>query len=747
MEGRHWGPLLLVAFLLGVCGFVGVMPTATASQPLDELEGNGTAEDPYVITTIDELQLMENDLAAHYVLGDDVDASTTSDWNGGAGFDPVGNTSTGFAGTFDGNGHVIENLTIDRGSTDQVGLFGVVESGGTVTSVSVENAAVTGNKRTGPLAGRVRGTVTDSSASGTVTGYNNVGGLVGANRGGTINRTNASTSVDGTGGDVGGLVGYGDSGLISNSYATGTVTGEKWNVGGLVGRFDGTTEHSYATGNVIGETNDVSYVGGLLGRIDDGTIEGSYATGSVSGTGTHGGLVGVTNNADVIDAYWDANTTRQGSSAGGTKLTTAEMTGDDTASNMSGFDFDSTWVPTDGYPHLATEVTALELTLHNTTAEVGDTMQATVTLSLTGSSTIPATTTATYTSSDETVATMADDGSIDAVGAGTSRLTADLAGRTDSVTLTVESTDSGGGGGGGPPGGDSGVDNNSGTSANDSETDANDSGTGSDDDSGTNADEDSGAGGDDELAERNETRDGSGRTDNSTDTRAGGDAGTNGTADEGAGTTGGSTASDAGDNDDRTDSLPVFDDSIVDDLSRLGSRLASTVIAGAGAAFNSLLLAVVVGLLGWMLFAVSLSRSGTLLSVTLLLTAGRMAVTDVGGFVESVSGTALPIALVSILLELAIAAVAFRCVVAAVDQDRLQSRWATVGIRALVAVLTIVVLTDPLHGLVGRPGALEALGWGVYAVIAGLLVGSGLLLVGNGDELKPRLPVRASEEP
>ncbi len=42
------------------------------------------------VNTLFGLQAMENDLAADYELGNNIDASLTSIWNGGLGFDPIG---------------------------------------------------------------------------------------------------------------------------------------------------------------------------------------------------------------------------------------------------------------------------------------------------------------------------------------------------------------------------------------------------------------------------------------------------------------------------------------------------------------------------------------------------------------------------------------------------------------------------------------------------------------------------------
>ena len=136
------------------------------------------------------------------------------------------------AGEFDGNGHRILNLIADFGFVSQVGVFGYVAPGGTVTRVGVENATIVGNRFVGGLLGANHGgTVSDSYAVGGVArGVWYVGGLAGDNRG-TIGNCYSSTSV---GGErwVGGLVG-GSWGTASSSFWDVETSGVKSSFGGL----------------------------------------------------------------------------------------------------------------------------------------------------------------------------------------------------------------------------------------------------------------------------------------------------------------------------------------------------------------------------------------------------------------------------------------------------------------------------------------------------------------------------------
>jgi hypothetical protein len=212
-------------------------------------------------------------LGGYYALGADIDASSTSDWNGGSGFVPIGlepipNNQYLFNGRFDGLGHTITGLTINRSATDRVGLFG-----GTGLSAQIRNVGLLG---------------------GSFSGRSNVGGLVGYNAG-KIRGSYVTGDVTASADTVGGLVGY-NSGSITNggigpgNYATGKVSGPT-RVGGLVGWNAGNIDSAYATGSATGA--DGGYALGGLAGYNEGGLSNSYATGNVSGNGAYnvGGLV------------------------------------------------------------------------------------------------------------------------------------------------------------------------------------------------------------------------------------------------------------------------------------------------------------------------------------------------------------------------------------------------------------------------------------------------------------------------
>jgi filamentous hemagglutinin family protein len=291
-------------------------------------------------TTTTDLQGMGN-LSAdmNYALGSNIDAAPTALWNGGAGFMPIGSGEAPlgkpFISTFDGLGHTISSLTINRPLSDSVGLFGRSTNSSSIRNVSLVDARVTGRSGVGGLVGTLwnNSTIWNSNATGGATvGTYKAGGLVGnmqgdaSNERTTVSQSYATGTVSGMN-NIGGLVGsMGVNTDVSNSYATGAVASTGTHAGGLVGGLSGTISNSYATGAVSGKVN----VGGLVGW-NLGEVSNSYATGTLTGSNVDG-LVGL-NAGSVNSSYWNTDTAV---SSWGTGLTSVQMLH---KRNFTGFDF------------------------------------------------------------------------------------------------------------------------------------------------------------------------------------------------------------------------------------------------------------------------------------------------------------------------------------------------------------------------------------------------------------------------
>ena len=181
-------------------GFKGKVNFAGSGAGLLTINGAG-------YTVIKNMSALQGMVAGNYALGGDLDASNV------ANFAPI----VSFTGIFDGLGHTISGLTINRPDQDNVGLFGSIYNA-TLRNVGLEGGSVTGKYRVGGLVGLMhsshgsRASISHAYATGAVTGSYDVGGLVGS-----------SSSNFGS-----------SNNSISHAYAMGAVTGPS-NVGGLVG--------------------------------------------------------------------------------------------------------------------------------------------------------------------------------------------------------------------------------------------------------------------------------------------------------------------------------------------------------------------------------------------------------------------------------------------------------------------------------------------------------------------------------
>ncbi|HOV62099.1 MAG TPA: GLUG motif-containing protein, partial [Candidatus Hydrogenedentes bacterium] len=197
------------------------------------------AQTPIPIATLDDLNKIGRatgyPLNGYYLLTADIDASPTASWNGGAGFEPIGNDTTPFTGTFDGNGHAIHGLTINRTSGAYAGLFGYVDSAGIVRNLRLEGGSVSlvtavSKAYAGALAGYSRGSIQDCASSCGVnlsnTGYSYAGALVGLTEGGSLANCSATGTVSANSSSsssytyAGGLVGS-NSAALTGCSATG----------------------------------------------------------------------------------------------------------------------------------------------------------------------------------------------------------------------------------------------------------------------------------------------------------------------------------------------------------------------------------------------------------------------------------------------------------------------------------------------------------------------------------------------
>ncbi|MCB9369965.1 hypothetical protein H6501_00010 [Candidatus Woesearchaeota archaeon] len=286
--------------------------------------GVGTLANPWQICDCYQLQNVDNYLGGNFTLVDDIDCSDTQNWNSGAGFDPIGTSSSPyFTGKLNASGYTISNLFINRSATSYIGFFTRL-SGLTIEGISLENVSISGGQYTGGLIGYVSssGNIDNCTITGSVNGSSYVGGLVGyfSSSSGYLNASSFDGDVVSSGNYAGGISAYFDSNM-GWCRSSGIVTGSQY-AGGLVAYLSSSSiNESYSNSTVTGTYR----IGGLVGYSSVGSYVSCYSSGFVNGSVAAGGLVGHGLSSSATACYWDNETSNQTSSYVGIGKTTSEL--------------------------------------------------------------------------------------------------------------------------------------------------------------------------------------------------------------------------------------------------------------------------------------------------------------------------------------------------------------------------------------------------------------------------------------
>ena len=313
------------------------------------LEGSGTIDDPYLISSPEELaglaygynynysirlrfinkffkQTANLDMSAHY-------------------WEPIGTNANGFVGSYNGGNYTISGLYMSDG--EYQGLFGYVgDDDGVnpveISNVNIVNSEFVGDDSIGSIVGYCNRnsytSITNCGSSAFLRGYSRIvgtglGGLVGHCAGsiqisfcsftGTIETSYAGEDLS-----VGGILGYfygdGAVAVIANCHNTGNIDARYADLGGIVGNCDNgdmvIIRNCYNEGNL----SNGSSTGGIVGRItfrngiENSRIQNCYNLGNISGTNTHiGGIVGVLYEGIVTNCYNKGVVELFGARAGG----------------------------------------------------------------------------------------------------------------------------------------------------------------------------------------------------------------------------------------------------------------------------------------------------------------------------------------------------------------------------------------------------------------------------------------------
>ena len=279
---------------------VTVASSSAPSYGENGFTADGSAYDPdataYVVTTAAQLATIAAGVNAGdaftgktVTLGSDVSLAAYEDWT------PIGTSDAPFAGTFDGAGHTVSDLSITTAAGGYRGLFGwntgLVKDFAISGSIGTADAYIT-------------------------SGADNIGGTVGYNDG-TVSGITSSVTVFIRTGSIyaaGGIVGQnGDDGVITRCINNGAVNASKAS-GGVCGRSYGTISECVNTGDITGNQGGKDGIGGITGLAGmkdaggkDNLVSDCYNTGTISNNDGrwHGGIAGFAEHAAVIQNCYD----------------------------------------------------------------------------------------------------------------------------------------------------------------------------------------------------------------------------------------------------------------------------------------------------------------------------------------------------------------------------------------------------------------------------------------------------------
>ena len=262
----------------------------------------------------------------------------------GVAYTPIGTEANKYAGSFDGKGKVVSNISYTSSTQDHVGLFGYVENA-TIQNTVLDGATitVTTKQNTGGLVGTASASTIQKCAvvNSTITGHDHVAAIV-------------ANAIDGT--------------EVRNNYSNATIVSDQYQAGGLVGTIKvATIEKNLFVGTVSNSNGDAS---GLISRIDAAVSpnpevrNNMVAAPTITGSSTYAIIKADWNDRPVTfaDNYTLKSTVystgekilNQKDDLNGKQIDWIEATTKDFYENTLGWDFTNTWKFTCGgkYPIL-----------------------------------------------------------------------------------------------------------------------------------------------------------------------------------------------------------------------------------------------------------------------------------------------------------------------------------------------------------------------------------------------------------
>lgn len=274
--------------------------------------GSGTASDPYLIKSADEMHALAMAVNAgskysgsFFKLAADIDFSSAGSYR------PIGISATYyFDGTFDGDGHTLSNISIQRGASDYTGLFGYAGANSTIKNINVKTGYIlTFGKFAAFIAGYTLGSISNCNVSGNInTTGDYCGGITGNGR--SVSKCKFTGNIVTSAAVAGGIAGqitYNNitdcsvQAVINSSVSGSSITHA---VGGVVGQLqaNATTSANVERCSFVGSLYDktgYAHLGGIAGSLSRYmTVSQCSAMGLIStvvktnSTGSCGGVVG-----------------------------------------------------------------------------------------------------------------------------------------------------------------------------------------------------------------------------------------------------------------------------------------------------------------------------------------------------------------------------------------------------------------------------------------------------------------------
>lgn len=307
-----------------------VIVSTAHSTPL----GNGSIDNPYLMSSLDDLVYIANNsncwYAVNYIVQTcDIDASDSVYLNNGSGFSGIADFPTPFKGTYDGKGYSISNLYMN--STDNyVGLFGYL-IGATIKNVHLTNINYSGKNEIGGIVGYCGDSkILNCSTSGlmqTNWTYSFIGGIAGHIYGNSIiEYCYSNVTINAV--DYNGGIANTSSGavIIRNCYFTGNINANHM-AGGIVGYSQSDLlliKNCFVNANI--SVNDINQSGALVGYNSTPLIQSCFYQ-------DNNGLSPLGQNSLVLNI--DPSNTQS--------LSHSEMCSQD-AFLDAGWDFDTIWM-------------------------------------------------------------------------------------------------------------------------------------------------------------------------------------------------------------------------------------------------------------------------------------------------------------------------------------------------------------------------------------------------------------------